>query len=283
MVSKFLNIPYATVAYGSEINQWRKPSEIPFKYKISFKYASKIFCISAFTRKKLINLGINPNKLPIIHPAIDPTKFFPEQKASQKIKAELNLKNKKIILTLSRLVERKGIDKVIESMPIVLKEVPEAVYLIVGSGPFESHLKNMVKKHNLQKKIIFVGAVHDDDKINYYNACDVFIMPSRELEDGRVEGFGIVFLEANACNKPVIGSFSGGIPDAIANNKTGVLVDPLNVQEIASAIVNILKNPDYAKKLGLNGRKRVMSEFNWAVSSNKLLNEINKIMRTKSQ
>jgi len=277
MVSKFLNIPYVTIAYGLEINQWRDPSNVSFKYKVSLKNAVKIFCISNFTFQKLVNIRINPDKLSIIHPAVNPDKFFPNQEASKKIREKFNLTNKKIILTLSRLVERKGIDKVIESILRVLKEVPEAVYLVGGNGSFKGKLRDIVKSYNLQDKVIFMGYIPEREKADYYNACDVFVMPSRELKNGSVEGFGIVFLEANACGKPVIGSYSGGIPDAIVHGATGLLVDPLDVNEIALSLILLLKKSDYAKKLGLKGRDRILKELNWKIISNKLLNEINKL------
>jgi phosphatidylinositol alpha-1,6-mannosyltransferase len=122
----------------------------------------------------------------------------------------------------------------------------------------------------VQKNIIFAGRVSDAELPVLYNACDVFIMCSREERTRRgilAEGFGIALLEASACGKPVIAGRSGGIADAVQDGVTGVLVNPLDSAEVAAAIVRLLKEPDLAKRLGQNGRRWVESEMNWTRAS----------------
>ncbi|MBA7672762.1 GDP-mannose-dependent alpha-(1-6)-phosphatidylinositol monomannoside mannosyltransferase [subsurface metagenome] len=103
----------------------------------------------------------------------------------------------------------------------------------------------------------------------YYSASDVFIMPSREIGEKDIEGFGLVFLEANACGKPVIGGKSGGISDAVADGVSGILVDPLNVDEISQALITLLSNRELAVKLGSQGRKRVEEQFSYPATAAK--------------
>lgn len=274
-ISHLIKIPYFVAVFGREILPAPKSIKKRILRKLkrlmikTFDKAEKIFPVSNYTKGKLIDLGIPSVKIKVVPSGVNPESFFPQGKPNRVI-GKYNLKNKKIILTVGRLVGRKGQDMVIKSLPKVLEEVPDVAYLIVGSGIEEKDLfegeriKRLVKDLNLEEKVIFTGFVCDEDLPQYYNSCDVFVMPSREItEKGDVEGFGIVYLEANACAKPVIGGKSGGIEDAIIDGETGLLVDPLNVKEIARVIVKLLTNKELADEMGKKGRERVEKELNW--------------------
>jgi phosphatidylinositol alpha-1,6-mannosyltransferase len=111
---------------------------------------------------------------------------------------------------------------------------------------------------------VFAGFVPNEVRGAFYDACDIYAMPSREIpEKGDVEGFGITYLEANAFGKPVIGGRSGGVAEAVIDGVTGILVDPWDVNAIASACIRFLKDPDLAERLGRQGRDRVKTEFSW--------------------
>jgi phosphatidylinositol alpha-1,6-mannosyltransferase len=160
----------------------------------------------------------------------------------------------------------------IEALPLVLEAFPKTTYLIVGEGPQGSHLRTLVKTLGLEDNVIFVGQVKEDELGAYYAACDVFAMVSRDIpEKGDVEGFGIVYLEANLFGKPVVAGRSGGVPDAVLNEQTGLLVNPHDPQEVASAIVRLLRDPELAERLGTNGRNRVRDEFTGSAAADKLL------------
>jgi len=174
-----------------------------------------------------------------------------------------------VILTVGNLVERKGHDVVLKSLPKVLKEVPNTVYLIVGDGEQKQNLKELVDELGLGEQVIFTGRVPEKELPQYYNACDVFIMPSREIGSD-IEGFGIVFLEAGACSKPVIGGRSGGIIDAVEDGVSGILVDPTNVDEISQTLITLLTDDELARRLGRQGRKRVEEDFDQLAMAKKL-------------
>ena len=130
-------------------------------------------------------------------------------------------------------------------------------------------------KRGVEDRVVFIGYVPDEDLPKYYALCDLFILPSKELKaDGEVEGFGIAFLEANACGKPVIGGRSGGIEDAIIDGKTGYLVNPDKKDEIIKTAVQILKQPRLAKSLGEKGRMRIEEELSWEKVTERLATEI---------
>lgn len=260
-------ISYDIVVYAGEILLSKRKSSI----QKNFKRAKKIITISHFTKEKLIRIGIPQEKIVVIHPGVDPTKFNPRLDSSQ-IRERYNLENKKVILTISHLVKRKGHRNVLKALPQVLEKIPNLVYLIVGKGEEEEALRKVVKDLKLEGRVIFAGEVRREEELPlYYGACDLFIMPSYEIkEKGDVEGFGIAYLEAGASGKPVIGGRSGGVPEAIIDGETGLLVDPLNIDQIARALVKLLINPELSRKLGETGRKRVEQELNWQKVAEKI-------------
>lgn len=136
--------------------------------------------------------------------------------------------------------------------------------MIVGQGVERLRLEKLAEQLGVRGCVTFVGPVDDDELPKYYNDCDVFVMPSREIpQDPSVEAFGIVYLEASACGKPVIGGRSGGAEEAIVDGMTGLLVDPWNIEELAEAINRLLSDGDFARELGENGRHWVKKQMNW--------------------
>jgi phosphatidylinositol alpha-1,6-mannosyltransferase len=159
---------------------------------------------------------------------------------------------------------------IIRALPQVIKQIPQAVYLIIGSGPSQKILEDLVNQNGLRDQVKFLGAVPQHDLSAYYYLCHVLAMPNRQLENGDVEGFGTVFLEANLFGKPVIGGRSGGAPEAIINGKTGLLVSPTSVDEITAALIKILSDPAYGERLGMQGLERVVNEFDWPTQTEKI-------------
>lgn len=264
---------WGEILYGLDVNKQR-PSYHEILYKKMIKKADVVYTISEYTKEIIEKkYQINKTKIKIITPGI--SKSFLKENI-QKYKPQkfntIDFKNNKIILSLGRLVERKGFDMLINSMKIIHKEIPDALLLIAGEGPYEQHLIKMVDELKLNNCIKFLGYVNNKEKHYLYSCADVFAMPNRELANGDVEGFGIVFLEANAYGVPVIGGNSGGAPDAIDNNRSGFLVNPLDINEIASKILLLLKNNKLSSKMGLYGKKR-NKDFTWKKSANKY-NEI---------
>jgi len=178
------------------------------------------------------------------------------------------------LLTVARLVPRKGHKAVLEAIRKLLPEIPNLVYLIAGTGPEEEKLRQLTAEWNLHDAVRFSGFVKDEDLPAYYNACDVYVMPNSE-EKGDVEGFGMVFLEANACGKAVVGGRSGGAAEAVIEGKTGRLVDPHNPQELADVLDVLLKNEAVRANMGEQGMLRARSEFNWAARA-RMLDEVNR-------
>lgn len=217
------------------------------------KQADAVVAVSQFTKHALIKLmHVNPEKITVIENGVNTSKFHPAPK-DEKLLAKHNLVNKKVILTVGRLVERKGVDKTILALPKIIQKIPDIHYLVVGTGEFSETLKKLVAEQNLTNFVTFAGRVSEGDLLKYYQSCDLFIMPNRELADHDTEGFGLVFLEANACKKPVIGGKAGGAVEAVKDGETGILVDGNNPDEIAAAVISLLNNPDLMSNMAQTG------------------------------
>ena len=264
------------VVHGLEVT--RKMSWIKKMWLINtLKSANKVIAVSNFTRDRVISrYNIPPDKIITLPNGVDPKRFYPLADVSR-LKRQFGLVDNKIILTLARLQERKGHDKVIDALPIVIKKVPNAHYLISGAknGAFYQKINQKVIDMGLENYVTFTGYVEPEDINLFYNLCDVYIMPSRELKkNGDTEGFGITFLEANACEKPVIGGRSGGVVDAIENGQSGYLVDPLDVGEIAEKLVLLLTNNHHAHLLGQQGRQRILNNYTWESVARRIVDTI---------
>jgi phosphatidylinositol alpha-1,6-mannosyltransferase len=202
-----------------------------------------------------------------IAPGIDTAHFIPQPDSMQK-RITLGLENKKIIISVGRLVHRKGQDKLIEAMPIILQSVPNAHLLLVGEGPYRSHLEKLAKKLSLNDHITFAGRILYDKLPNYLSAADLFVMPSRSRFFGlEVEGLGIVYLEASACGIPVVAGNSGGAPDAVLEGVTGLCVDGTDISQIANAVIEICSDAKRASQMGAAGRNWIVDQWRWEIWS----------------
>lgn len=262
LLKRVLGRPYIVYTYAKEITESPSMERLHHDRRRALQEADRVVTISQYTRGELIRLGVDPARIVMIYPGVDATRFQPDGEARQRIRARHDLDDRPVLLTVARLIPRKGHDQVIEAMPLILQQVPEVAYLIVGSGPAEEHLRTLAQSRGVAERVIFAGAVSDEDLPAYYNAADLFLMPNRE-EGGDVEGFGIVFLEANACGKPVIGGRSGGAVDAVTDGETGYLVAPYSSEAIAEAVVRLLTDSALARRMGERGRERVQREFSW--------------------
>ncbi|MGQ9604175.1 MAG: glycosyltransferase family 4 protein [bacterium] len=232
----------------------------------------RVFAVSRFTADMAIAAAVKPEKIAIIYNGIDLGEID-QVKTDDDLLARLNVGGKKIILSVGRLEWRKGFDMVIRAMPEVLKSVPDAIYLIVGDGKIREDLEKLSSEVKVAENVIFAGSLSRNHVLGLIKSCDVLVMPSRQ-EKTSVEGFGIVFLEAGACGKPVIGGRSGGIADAVEEGVTGLLVDPVNPKEIAESIKRILLDKKFADRLGANGRERVSRDFTWDKVVERIINSI---------
>ncbi len=262
LLSKRLGLNYIMYAHGEEIVLFQHFFPEKYVSPYVYRHARAVIANSSFTVNLLKNIGVRSENIHLIHPGVDTDHFRPDLDVSS-LREKFNLQDKKIVITISRLQERKGQDYVIRAMSLVLKEVPNAHYIIVGDGEERERLEGLVKDQSLEPYVSFVGCVSEEELPYYYNLADVFILANRITSTDDVEGFGMVFIEANACEKPVIGGRTGGAIDAIIEGKTGLFVDPKDEKDIAEKIIYLLKENNKAAELGRNGRKRAVRDFQW--------------------
>ena len=216
--------------------------------------------VSHYTAGLLHDRGIPSHRVHVVPNGVDPDRFRPQD--DPPLRQRLGLSDRSLLLTVGRLVPRKGIDTVLRALPTIAERCPDVAYVIAGTGPDRSRLEGLADRLGVQRRVRFVGEVDHDRLPLYYSAADLFVMPARE-DPPDVEGFGLVFLEANACGTPVIGTRSGGIPDAVQDGETGLLVPPNAPDAFAEATLRVLTDPDLAETLGRQGRYRAVHEASW--------------------
>ncbi len=215
--------------------------------------ADAIIAVSHFTQCTLIEkLGLPVERVHLIENAVDTIKFSPGSD-NMAFRQDWSIVGKRLVLGVGRLVPRKGFDQTIRGWQDVVAQHPTAHLMIVGDGPQRLELQELIVSAGLQKHVTLTGPLSDADLLAAYRSADLFIMPNRTMPDGDTEGFGLVFLEANACGRAVIGGKAGGAVDAVRDGETGLLVDGNSVQEIVSAISRLLADDELLKRLEMGG------------------------------
>jgi phosphatidylinositol alpha-1,6-mannosyltransferase len=243
----------------------------PFSSAISFigNNVDHLTYLGEFTKSEIAKALSTKAKSRLIKiaPGIDTDHFAPDLGSIQ-LRRDLGLVDKKVIVSVGRLVHRKGQDFLIQSLPAILEKHPTAHILMVGEGPYRKDLTKMVEKLKLSQAVTFIGRIQYKDLPRYICAGDIFAMPSRSRLAGlEVEGLGIVYLEASSCALPVVAGRSGGAPDAVDEGVTGFSVDGTSTVEISSAIIKLLDDPAKAKEMGAAGRSWIIEKWRWEIWS----------------
>ena len=250
------------LTHGHEV-WWGKVPGFKYALRRIAKSADVLTYLGGYTGAEISKTIGERSEFVQISPGIATDFFIPGPKPEDLI-AKYKLGNRPTLVCVGRLVHRKGQDKLISAMPLIKAAIPGAILLIIGSGPRESYLRQLVTKFNLVNDVIFLGRVSYDQLPKHMLLGDVFVAPSRSRLGGlEVEGLGIVYLEASSCGLAVIAGDSGGSPDAVQMNKTGLVVDGTNVKEISDACIKLLSQPELAAQFGANGRNWAVEHWNW--------------------
>ena len=221
-----------------------------------------------FTRDAIKkSLGTHP-ELVRIAPGISVDHFVPSPTGAkpQYLVERYGLQDKLVLLSVGRLVHRKGQDRLIEALPKILTQVPSVELVFIGIGPYEKKLRKIARTLNVEKHIQFLGRLQYNELPEHIQLADLFAMPSRSRFFGlEVEGLGIVYLEASACGIPVLAGKSGGAPDAVIEGKTGICVDGTDSDAIAQAAIEVLSDLPKARAMGVAGREWTVKEWNWNI------------------
>lgn len=258
-VSKIFDIPLVTTIHATEHGRNlglhnRFQIEINEIEKNLALEADKVICCSDYMEREVMDLfGIENNKIRVIPNGVDPELFvsLPE-------KPRFDIKpDDKVVFFIGRLVPEKGVWQLIAAFPEVLEKVPEAKLYIGGRGPQKPELEKLVKRLGISDKVYFTGFIRERDRNYVYHKAKVAVFPSF------YEPFGIVALEAMATETPVIVGDVGGLAEIVKDRVTGLKVNPAVREDLANAIIEILSNEEFAKKLRDNASKMVRSVYSW--------------------
>ena len=245
--------PYDVFCHGMDILEPRDSARYRILMRKTLRGAARILTNSHYTADLAIESGARRESVVVLNPGVDVNRF----KASAS-----SAKNGATLLSIGRMVERKGFDVVLRALPQLVKSFPNLRYVCAGDGPELQHLQALAGELGVAKYVEWPGEVGEQRKLDLYAGADVFVMPNRIVKKGgSVEGFGIVFIEAAACGIPSIAGNSGGAPDAVVDGVTGYLVNPTNIEVITEKIATLLSTPSLRHQLGSAARQRAESSF----------------------
>ena len=255
LVARRLRCPFIAYAYGQEVWRDGRPMGLAPLDRLlrgrALASADAVLSLGGFTSRLLHDWGVSPSRIVRVPFGAEPRPATPPPKGTT-------------LLSVCRLVPRKGVDTVIRALPAVMRSVPTVQYRVVGSGPDESRLRDLAAAEGVADRIQLLGGLDDEALAREYQRCALFVLPSRCTPDGELEGLGLVYFEAAAWGRPVLAGRSGGEVDAVEDHVTGRLVDGTSVATVAEALVEMLADQARLRAMGVAGRRRVETTHNWS-------------------
>ncbi|MBD2325335.1 glycosyltransferase [Alkalinema sp. FACHB-956] len=232
-LKQLAGVPYWTMAHGFEAWEIDRP-----QVRQALTNADRILAVSHYTRDRMLaGLEIDPDRIHVLPNTFGAERFQVAEKPAALLEHHGLRRDQPVILTVNRLAAGESFhsyDQILAALPQIRSAIPDVHYLIVGGGNDRQRLEKLIRAQNLQDCVTLAGFIPDEELPAYYNLCDVFAMPSK------LEGFGIVYLEAMASGKPVVGGQDGAI-DALDRGRLGAIVNPDDVAEIATTLTQILQ------------------------------------------
>lgn len=253
-------------AHGEDLATAMSSRELTWVTKWVVRAAAAAFANSQNTKTFLTRFGLAADRIHVVYPGVDCARFHPEIDGRE-IRARHGIATDDlVVLSVGRLQARKGHDVAIQAMARLAAARPAMRYLIVGAGEERQRLEGLVRSLGVGERVLFGNEVPDHELPRYYAACDIFLLANR-VEKGDFEGFGIVFLEAAATGKPVIGGASGGVAEAVQHGETGLLVAAEDPAVVAQAIETLAASAELRQRLGRAGRERAEHRFSWEAAA----------------
>jgi phosphatidylinositol alpha-1,6-mannosyltransferase len=262
LIGPRLDRPLVVHTHGFEV-AWARVPGLRAALRRICRAASVITVVSDFTRRFVERAVGQPEKIHLLRTGVDLERFSPAADGSD-VRARYGLDDRPVVACVSRLVARKGQDQIIRALAVARATVPGAAALIVGGGPMRSRLEARARALGIADAVVFTGEVAEKELAAHYAAGDVFAMPCRSRYAGlEVEGLGLVYLEAQACARPAITGDSGGAPEAVIPEETGLVVPGKASRPLAEALSRLLGDPARARAMGEAGRRFVEREHRW--------------------
>jgi phosphatidylinositol alpha-1,6-mannosyltransferase len=264
LLKKMLKVPYIVFFHGTDLalaarNAWKRKMT-----KKIINGAEKIIFNSEYKKRKFLSLFEDyAGKSVVSYPC--PADIFLQPVSLPEIeslRSSLALEGRKVLISVGRFVEGKGFPHLIRLLPSIAEKVSDLCWVLIGEGQKKAEMMDMIQKNNLQSIVRYAGEVSNVELPKYFALANVFALLTH-ADEGMEEGFGLAFLEAAAGGLPVVAGRSGGVPEAVLHSETGLLVDVQNSEQVIEAIVLLLNNRDYARRLGEAARERILTEFNF--------------------
>ncbi|MDD5109634.1 MAG: glycosyltransferase family 4 protein [Patescibacteria group bacterium] len=259
--------PYVVIAHGMDIAVPRGRKRI-LCGKI-LRRAVRVIANSHATADLLRPYGVAQDKITVITPGVEARPGVSATRL-QELQAKYHLTGKQVVLSVGRLVSRKGVREVLTALIKVRTAVPNAVYVIAGDGPERENLHRHARAIGIAPQVIFAGAIPHDELATWYERCDLLVAAPQPDTSGDIEGFGMVYLEAAIHGKPSIATDLPGIREAVLDGVSGLLVPVHDAPALASALIRLLKNPAERHRLGIQGQDRAVREFAWDTRARQL-------------
>lgn len=234
----------------------RQPDRWAMEY--AYRTAKHIIVPSEFTKNAITKFTSKPYPISVIHNGVRFERFAREHDTTP-IRAQFP--GKTILMTVGGLKERKGQDLTIAALAIARKEIPDLIYVLVGDGPWKPGLQEHTRTHGVAEHVHFLGSKDGDDLVAHMQACDIYVHTPKVV-NWNFEGFGIVYLEASACGKPIVATDAGGVRDAVRDGETGIIAPDGDVEAVARAIVDLCRDPQKRSRMGSAG-KAYAQQHDW--------------------
>jgi len=272
-----LRCPLVLIGHGGEFSHTGGNLLKWIMQRVVLRRMALCLANSHYTADLFAKARVRRERIGVIFGGVWPERYEVADDRVRAVRDELGLGDAPLLLTASRLVERKGHEAVLRALPAVLEGQPETVWLVAGEGPMDESLQGLGQELGVADAVRFICRVPDERLAELYAAADLYVMPSRPVRGMLAEGLGLAYLEAAAAGTPSVATNFGGIPDAVVDGETGLLVEPDDADALAGALVELLDAPDRRRAMGEAARERVRAEFTWTRVAERFLDELSKL------
>jgi phosphatidylinositol alpha-1,6-mannosyltransferase len=264
MLHRRFKLPYVVYVHGEELNIAGTSRELTWMTRRVYRDAERVICNSRNTAKLLQDgWPVSADRVHVMHPGVD-TQLFQPAPRHPSTRCRLGWDDRPVILTVGRLLKRKGHERVIRALPKIANSIPDILYAIVGDGNERAKLHQLVADLGLKTHVMFHGELDRCGLIHAYQQCDLFALPNCD-DAGDFEGFGIVLLEAQACGKPVVAGESGGTVEAMNVPYSGRIIQNSEPNELVQTLVELLGDREQLEQMGRAGRQWTVNNFDWSI------------------
>lgn len=259
--------PVVIYAHGEELTTWGRGG----KYKamcFALRHADRIIANSEHTRATLLGMGVAATRIAVIYPGVDTAVFRPGLEIAGLREKSGIPEVAPLVFSVGRLSRRKGFDQMVRAVARLRDEGRAMHYVVGGIGEDADYLAGLVAEHRLQDVVHLIGAIDEADLPRWFNACDFFAMPNRDI-DGDNEGFGMVFIEAAACGRTSLAGEAGGTGSAVLHGQTGLRVDGASLEAVVAGLRLLLAQTELRRQLAEAALQRVQVEFAWTQVADK--------------